>query len=111
MEVLDETVGQLNREGVVVLQERMQQIGFIPRAALIDPRFRIFERMKNVVEVDDHPRNQPWKNVEEDIVHIAAGLRDVRRIDEENIVRLQSCKDVEVDVLQIGGNDGDARRV
>ena len=86
VEVLQECIEANDPELRVVLQECAQNISFIPRPALINPRARIFKWIEDVVDVDVDARRERRKDFEKDSVHIAAGLTDMRGIDEQNVV-------------------------
>jgi hypothetical protein len=89
----DGVKGDLHSKFAVECQEGLQDVLLAPGPALIDdPSARVFVRQKDVVDVDPHARGQPRQKVEEDPVHIAAGLDRVRRVDEQHVAGLErSC--------------------
>ena len=93
-------VEKKNFETVVVLQEGTQHVALVPRAALIDPVLGVLEGVKDVVKMDQNPFLQPRQDLEENPIYVAAGFRDVGRVNHEQIVFIQLVKKMEVDILQ-----------
>src|SRR5579871_6536044 len=96
----------------VVLKKRAQKIGLVPTPLLSNhPAFGVFKRIENVVHVNQHSGPEDGQNPEQIVVHIAAGLADMRRIQEENIVGFQLLEYRRGDILQLLWAQVDARGI
>jgi len=62
----------------------------------------IFERIPDVMKVNDHARLQPGQNFKKDVIHVTANLADVRRVNEQEVVFLQAREDFRRDILDGG---------
>ena len=67
-----------------------QQVSLIPKRPFQEPVQRIFERIPDVVKVNDYARLQPGQNFKKDVVDVTANLADVRRVNEQEVVFLQA---------------------
>lgn len=74
---LHEVVPEADPQVRVVLQERAQQIRFIPRHPQLEPLPRVFERVGHIVEVHQHAGFEARQELEQDVIDVAAGLGDV----------------------------------
>ncbi len=83
-----------------VREQRAQQVLLVPVASFLDdPLPGIFVRQEHVVHMDANARCEPRQHFEEEMVHVAAGLRDVRGIDEQDVARFEGEKHVQGHVL------------
>ena len=74
----------------VELQERAQQVDFVPGTVVLHrPRFGILEWVENVVDVDQHAGRQQRQYAEQQIGHVAAGLGDVGGLQAQQIAAPQ----------------------
>src|SRR5947209_10881740 len=80
---------QRDLECSVVLEKAAQEIRLVPRPLSRRPDERVLEWPEDVVEVHVHARLQRRKDLEEKQVHFASPLRDVRGVDEENLVSFE----------------------
>src|SRR5262245_54685611 len=94
-----------NLECAVVLKKSPDKIGFIPRSAFKHPRLRVFERIKDIVNVNEHALRDQRKNFEDQVIHIASGFAYMRRIDKKNIAPLQFLEDGEIDILNVSSEN------
>ena len=100
MEMLHEGVHKHNAESTIVLEECSQHIYLVPRSPFIDPLLRIFEREKDIVEVNINARSEGRKDLEEDTIYVAVDLADVRGVNEQNVIRFELLKLIQANVLQ-----------
>ena len=83
----------------VVDQERLHEVLLGPEMRARDMRSRVVARQEDVVEVHDDARRDERQEVEHDAVDVAADLDGVRRVDEQDVVRLERLDHRAVDVL------------
>ena len=86
---MQETGEEEDFETVIKFQESPQNIRLIPSNPLLDPIGRIIKRPKDIMKVDQNTLVQGWKNFKNDSIDVAPELRDVRRINKKNVIRLQ----------------------
>lgn len=89
----------------------MQKIGLVPRPALIDPLLRIFERIEDIVEMDEHPHLQRRHDSKENVVDVAAYPAHMGGVDEEDVILFERLENGRIDLLQRTGNDAHAQSV
>src|ERR1019366_3857804 len=81
-------------ESVIVLEECAHEILFVPIASLVnDPPLGVFIGQEYVVNMDQHAWLQPRQYFENQIVHVAPGLSDVRAVNEKDVMRTQPVKE------------------
>ena len=101
-----EGIHQYYHELHVVLQERAKHIYLGPRSSAKYPFLWIFERKKYIVKMDIDAGTEGWEYFEEDVIHVAINLADMRRIYEENVIRFKFFKFCQGNILQAVRNDG-----
>ena len=85
----------------IVLQEGMQNVGLIPTAFFFQyPLFEIFKRVQNVMYMDQHTGLEHRQDFKEAVIHIAISLADVGRIDEKDVILIQTLKHFQGHILQ-----------
>ena len=78
------------RERAIELQERLEEVLLVPRVPDLHQQVRgIVVRKEDVVHVDPDAGLKPRQHLEKLAGHVAAELRDVARIDQQHVVRLQ----------------------
>ena len=93
----------------VELQKGTQQVLLVPVVTLVDNSYlRVLVWQEDVVDVHHHARSQPGKHLEEQVVHVAASLGHVRRIDQQDIAVAELIEEAQLDILylpahQLGG--------
>src|SRR5206468_9093059 len=83
----------------VELQERLENIVFVPRSSASNPLLRIFERPKYVMKMYDNTLPEPWQDVGQKMHDIATNFCDMRGVYKEDIVGIQSRKPFKRNVL------------
>ena len=86
-------------ESSIEFQKRPQHVSFVPCSAFDDPLPGIFERIDDVVKVDDDPFAQHWKNSEQQMIDVASRFCHMRRVDKEDISGFERFKEPRVRIL------------
>src|SRR4051812_13701424 len=89
MEGRQVAVEQGDREGTVVLEERPEQVLLVPGPVFVEPGARILEWVEDVVDMHVDARCEAREDLKQVVVDVAVELRDVRGVDEKQVVRLQ----------------------
>src|SRR5689334_24816581 len=101
----DPVVRQLRCKALVEGEKRFEQILLVQReASLEQPLGRIVVREKDVVYVNPDARFETRQHVEKLVTNVAAKLHCVTRVDKENVVRVESREEVDVDLFDWGSN-------
>ena len=84
---------KLDAERVIERQEGLEQILLSPGSTISNnPLARVLVRQEHIVDMNPYAGGQPWQQIEDDPVDVAAGFHGVRRVDEENVVRTEHRK-------------------
>ena len=91
---------QPDREAGVELQKRAEHVLLVPRPAASQPVERVLEGREDIVKVNQRAWFQPRQDLEKEAVDVAVDLRDMSRVDEEDVAGLELVEDAEIDVLK-----------
>src|SRR5690606_32813709 len=80
-----------------ISQHGSNSVHFVPRASCAKPSFRVFERIKNIVDMDVDAGLEARKDGEHIVVNVAAGFQHVGAVNEKYIARLE--------LFEIGSRD------
>ena len=89
-------------ERAVEHQQRANDILLVPAPVLVEhPLLRIVRRQKDVVEMDAHALPQTRQHFEAQMIHVAAGLCHVRRVQEQHVTGVELRKNANINVLDL----------
>src|SRR5262249_37159889 len=96
---------QCDLKVLIERQKRFEQILFVQcQTPLQQPLRGIIVRKEDVVHVHPHASLQTRKNFEKLVTDVAAKLHRVTRIDDQNVVRVETLEEANIDLLDAPGD-------
>src|SRR4051794_7078091 len=96
----DPVVRQSDLELLVERQERFEQVLLVQCEATFDePLGRVVVWKEDVVHVYPDARRETRQDLEKLVTDVATKLHGVARVDEENVVRLETREEIDVDLF------------
>jgi len=78
----------------------VEEILLVPKATLVEnPLRRILQREEDVVDMNHNPRRELGEHLEVQVVHIAAGLRDMRGVNKKDVASPELIEEPWPDIL------------
>jgi len=105
-ELLHRARGPENPKCRIEGKERLKHVLLIPEAQIgFYEFFRVIERRKNVVEVDEYPGREFGQNAQADVDHVAVYGDHVAGVDEKYVIGAKGTEELEGRLLHRAGDE------
>src|SRR5687768_9553912 len=102
----EKCIGHQDLEFAIEHEESVKEVLLGPEELqLHHPLAGIFERQKNIVDMDDHAGSDARENPEIEIGHVSPGFHGVGGIDEQDVIRAKALECLERDILNVGPDE------